>query len=206
MPIWWHTSHWRKQLPRESAMRFDIDMSDLRTKCTQQMNYSLCPPYTAPKTTGRPREEKRIKLSVEKAIEKKNKREASNLKRKPVLPMLDDTLYNDKPPKKTRSKKQGHDENQSTNKDLTSNLNDKDDDNILLADLAKKKNHTPNVSLSINASRIDKYNEDIKKNTIGRTGNAQGRHKRGKKVAGIAGDDSEQSQRLTHKSARRAGK
>ena len=206
LPIRWHTSHWRKQLPRESAMWFDIDMSDLRTKCTQQMNYSLCPPYTAPKTTGRPREEKRIKLSVEKAIEKKNKREASNLKRKPVLPMLDDTLYNDKPSKKTRSKKQGQDENQSTNKDLTSNLNDKDDDNILLADLAKKKNHTPNVSLSINASRIDKYNEDIKKNTIGRTGNAQGRHKRGQKVAGIAGDDSEQSQRLTRKSARRAGK
>jgi hypothetical protein len=36
-----------------------------------------------------------MKSSVEKAIEKKNKAEVSNLKRKPVLPMLDNTLYKD---------------------------------------------------------------------------------------------------------------
>jgi hypothetical protein len=73
MPIWWHTSHWMKQLPRASAIQFDIDLSDLRTKCTQQMNYSLCPPYTAPKTTGRPREEKRIKSSVERLLKRRTR-------------------------------------------------------------------------------------------------------------------------------------
>ena len=29
MPIWWHTSHWRKQLPRESRMQCNFDMTDL---------------------------------------------------------------------------------------------------------------------------------------------------------------------------------
>jgi hypothetical protein len=38
------------------------------------MKNSLCPSYTAPKTSGRPRDEKKIKSSVEKAMEKKNKK------------------------------------------------------------------------------------------------------------------------------------
>jgi hypothetical protein len=115
--------------------------------------------------------------------------------------MLDDTLYKDKPPKKRHSKKQGKDENQckqpntkSTNKDQASKGNNEDDDNILLY-----------VSLMINSSTIDKYNEDLKNNTIGK-GITRGKKKRVKKVAGIAGDDAEQSQQITHKSARRAGK
>ena len=204
MPIWWHTSHWRKQLPRASAMRFNIDLTDLRTKCTQQTNYSLCPPYTAPKTTGRPREEKRMKSSVEKAIENKNnKAEVSNLKRKPVLPMLDDTLYKDKPPKKRRSNKQGKDENQC--KHQASKGNDDDDDNIVLSDLGKTKKNSPNVTPMIYSSTIDKYNEDLKNNTIGKR-NTRGKKKIVKRVAGVVGDDADQSQQITRRSARRAGK
>ncbi len=45
------------------------------------------------------------------------------------------------------------------------------------------------VSGSMQAELISK-NEDIKNNTIGK-GNTRGRNKRVKKVAGIAGDDSE---------------
>jgi hypothetical protein len=74
MPIWLHTSHWRKQLPRASSMQCGFDLSNLRTKCPPQMKNSLCPSYTAPKTSGRPRDEKKIKSSVEKAMEKKNKK------------------------------------------------------------------------------------------------------------------------------------
>lgn len=144
-----------------------------------------------------------MKSSVEKAIEKKNKAEVSNLKRKPVLPMLDDTLYKDQPPKKRRSKKQGEDENQC--KHQASKGIDDNDDNILLSDLGKTKKNTPNVSPMIYSSTIDKYNEDLKNNTIGK-GNTRGKKKIVKRVTGIAGDDADQSQQISRKSARRAGK
>ena len=91
MPIWWHTSHWRRQLPRASNMRCDFHLSNLRTKCTPQLKNCLCPPYTAPNKAGRPREEKRIKSAIEKALEKKKKPEVTNFKRQPVVPAVDDT-------------------------------------------------------------------------------------------------------------------
>ena len=144
-----------------------------------------------------------MKSSVEKAIENKNKAEVSNLKRKPVLPMLDDTLYKDKPPKKRRSNKQGKDENQC--KHQASKGNDNDDDNIVLSDLGKTKKNSPNVTPMIYSSTIDKYNEDLKNNTIGKR-NTRGKKKIVKRVAGVVGDDADQSQQITRRSARRAGK
>ncbi len=110
------------------------------------------------------------------------------MKRKPVLPMLKDTLYKDKPPKKRCIKKQDNDENQdkqpakSTNKDKASN------DNTTLSGLAKMK----------------KNNKDTKNKTIGR-GKTRGNNKIVKKVTGVAGDDAEQSKQITCKSAHRAG-
>ena len=116
--------------------------------------------------------------------------------------MLDNTLYKDKPPKKRRSKKQGEDENQCEHQ--ASKGNDDDDDNIVLSDLGKTKKNSPNVTPMIYSSTIDKYNEDLKNNTIGKR-NTRGKKKIVKRVAGIAGDDADQSQRITRKSARRAG-
>jgi hypothetical protein len=77
MPIWWHTSRRRRQLPSGSSMRCDFNLSDLRTKCPPQSKNSMCPPYTVPKKGGRPREEKGIKTLVKKAIEKKKEEELS---------------------------------------------------------------------------------------------------------------------------------
>jgi hypothetical protein len=62
MPIWWHTSHWRKQYPVESVVFCDFDIESLQKHTTaSDKKYKLCPPYAGPRKGGRPREEKQIK-------------------------------------------------------------------------------------------------------------------------------------------------
>jgi len=46
MPIWWHTSHWRKQYPWECQYVCNFDMERLRNSTTAKVEkaYVLCPP------------------------------------------------------------------------------------------------------------------------------------------------------------------
>jgi hypothetical protein len=53
------------------------------------------------KESGRPWDEKRIKSSLEKSMDKKRKEPLSNLKRKPVQPILETVYQGDLPPKKS---------------------------------------------------------------------------------------------------------
>ena len=74
MPKWWHTSSWRKQYPKETTVRC-TDIQTLKNTCaigtrTNKL-YALCPPYAAPKKSGRPKEATRIKGSIEMSLDKK---------------------------------------------------------------------------------------------------------------------------------------
>jgi hypothetical protein len=94
MPIWWHTSHWRKQYPLECQYVCNFDMESLRNCTTSKVEkaYALCPPYAGPCKGGQPREEKRIKGGVEKVIEKKikvAKKVAGKRTGKPVEPVIE---------------------------------------------------------------------------------------------------------------------
>ncbi len=65
MPIWRHTSHWRKQYPSDNFVSCNTDIESLRNTArvhsnNSQNKYVLCPPYSGPQKGGRPREEKRI--------------------------------------------------------------------------------------------------------------------------------------------------
>jgi hypothetical protein len=78
MPIWWHTSHWRRQYPADSVVRSTIGIESLPNAAastkTNHMDFQLCPPYSAGRKGGRPRGEKRIKGAIEIAIDKTEKK------------------------------------------------------------------------------------------------------------------------------------
>ncbi len=100
MPIWWHTSHWRKQYPADSVVRSTVGIHTIwNTAASAKTNdfvFKLCPPYSAGGKDGRPREEKRIKGAIEIAIEKtekkKKKTEKTPKKHDPIEPK-DDVEY-----------------------------------------------------------------------------------------------------------------
>ncbi len=93
MPIWWHTSHWRKQYPADSVVRSTVGMDTIRNTAasakTNDLAFKLCPPYSAGCKGGRPREEKWIKGAIEIAIdktEKKKKKAETRKKCDPIEP------------------------------------------------------------------------------------------------------------------------
>ena len=51
MPIWWHTSHWRRQYPADSVVWSTVDIESLRNAAastkSNHMEFKLCPPYSA---------------------------------------------------------------------------------------------------------------------------------------------------------------
>jgi hypothetical protein len=62
-------------------------------KNNQELNnkeYRLCPPYAAPRKSGRPREGKRIKGSMERGIDKKKKKEEAKKRKKKDEPVMPD--------------------------------------------------------------------------------------------------------------------
>ncbi len=78
MPIWWHTSHWRKQYPRDSFVFCNTDIQSLCNTArvdshNSQNKYVLCPPYSGPQKDGRPREEKRIKGFIELVLRRRRR-------------------------------------------------------------------------------------------------------------------------------------
>jgi hypothetical protein len=63
MPIWYHTSHWRKQYPFMSMARCNFDITTLQNDMKKDIDqhnkeYRICPPYSAGRKSGRPREGK----------------------------------------------------------------------------------------------------------------------------------------------------
>jgi hypothetical protein len=94
MSIWWHTSHWCRQYPADSVVRSTVDIESLRSSAasakSDQMEFKLCPPYSARQKGERPREEKRIKGAIECAIDKTEKKknlletQKKNCKREPI--------------------------------------------------------------------------------------------------------------------------
>ena len=150
MPIWWHTSHWRKQYPRECEYVCNFDMESLRNSTTAKVEkaYVLCPPYAGPRKGGRPREEKRIKGGVELAMEKKMKaakKQAGKRKGKPVEPEIE--LHCKKMKKTVQSGKSGKsdkragDDAKKVNIGQVGKAGDDSDDNsdILVTEIGKKK-------------------------------------------------------------------
>ncbi len=64
MPIWWHKFHWRKQYPADSVVWSTVGIESIRNAAasakTNDLDFKLCPPYSAGRKGGRPREEKQI--------------------------------------------------------------------------------------------------------------------------------------------------
>jgi hypothetical protein len=94
MPIWWHTSHWRRQYPADSVVRSTVGIeslcNDAASTNTNDLDFKLCPPYSAGRKGGRPREEKRIKGAIEIAIDKTDKKKKMTETRKKREPMEPD--------------------------------------------------------------------------------------------------------------------
>ena len=90
MPKWWHTSSWRKQYPKEKTVRC-TDIQTLKNTCaigTRRNDlYALCPPYAAPKKSGRPKEATRIKGSIEMSLDNKKGKKGKKI---PIEPEDDD--------------------------------------------------------------------------------------------------------------------
>ena len=86
MPKWWHTSSWRKQYPKEKTVRC-TDIQTLKNTCaigTRRNDlYALCPPYAAPKKSGRPKEATRIKGSIEMSLDKKKGKKGKKMPMEP---------------------------------------------------------------------------------------------------------------------------
>ena len=83
MPTW---SSWRKQYPKESTVRC-TDIQTLKNTCTLGSNtkkvYVLCPPYSAPKKSGRPSAAIRIKGSTEISLDKKKGKKGKKVPMEP---------------------------------------------------------------------------------------------------------------------------
>ena len=93
MPKWWHTL--RKQYPKEKTVRC-THIQTLKNTCTigTRTNdlYALCPPYAAPKKSGRPKEATRIKGSIEMSLDKKKGKKGKKI---PIEPE-DDEIWKKK--------------------------------------------------------------------------------------------------------------
>ena len=70
------------------------------------MDFKLCPPYSAGRKGGRPREEKRIKGAIEIAIDKteKKKKKAETWKKRDPIEPKDDVEYRTVKKKRKRGK------------------------------------------------------------------------------------------------------
>jgi hypothetical protein len=83
MPIWWLTSHWRKQYPADSVVRSTVGIESIPNAAasakTNNLDFKLCPPYSAGRKGGRPQEEKRIKGALEIAIDKTEKKKKTEV-------------------------------------------------------------------------------------------------------------------------------
>ena len=71
MPYWWITECWRSQYPADINVTCAFDMEALR-KTPEDRAMRYCPPYAAPRKTGRPKIDKRIKSPLE--VNKKRKK------------------------------------------------------------------------------------------------------------------------------------
>jgi hypothetical protein len=110
MPIWWHTSHWRRQYPADSVVWSTVGIESLHSVAastkSNHMEFKLCPPYSAQQKSGRPQEEKQIKGAIEIAIDKTEKMKKmleTWKKREPIEP---DDLVEYRNTKKKRKRRQ----------------------------------------------------------------------------------------------------
>jgi hypothetical protein len=71
MPVWWHTTHWRRQYPQGTSVENNVSIETLRNTTRPSQEFCLCPAFSSGKKPGRPKEEKRHKSAMEKAMEKK---------------------------------------------------------------------------------------------------------------------------------------
>ncbi len=108
MPIWWHTSHWRKQYPADSVVWSTVGIDTIRNAAasakTNDLDFKLCPPYSAGRKGGRPWEEKRITGVLEIAIDKTEKRKKTAETRKKHDPIEPDDSVEYRTIKKKRGK------------------------------------------------------------------------------------------------------
>ena len=73
MPMWYTTEMWRTQYPQNDHISYDLDMTSLRNTHTPDTTMRYCPPYIAPKKSGRPKKDKRVKSAIEGNQKKRKK-------------------------------------------------------------------------------------------------------------------------------------
>jgi hypothetical protein len=147
MPSWWQTSHWCKQYPSDSFVSCNVDIQSLRntarvTSHISQNKYLLCSRYSGHQKGGRTREEKRIKGSIELAIEKK-KKETTKDKKKRKVPIEPDAQVEYRATKRKKKMEEGAKKKQQQ----TIRGESDDDNNMVITELAKRKSKSGKESV-----------------------------------------------------------
>jgi SWIM zinc finger len=76
MPSWWTTEQWRKQFPKDTVMRCDINIQSIKKRFSPDDTVRYCPVWSAPGKKGRPKKDERKKGVMDhiKEAGKKRKR------------------------------------------------------------------------------------------------------------------------------------
>jgi hypothetical protein len=64
MPVWWTMECWCNQYPADTNETCHVDMDTLR-ETLEDAAMRYCPPHAAPRKSGRPKNNKRMKSSIE---------------------------------------------------------------------------------------------------------------------------------------------
>jgi hypothetical protein len=74
MPSWWTTVQWRKQFPKDSIMRCDINMQSIKKRFSPDDTLRYYPVWSAPGKKGRPKKDERRKGVMDHIKESGKKR------------------------------------------------------------------------------------------------------------------------------------
>jgi hypothetical protein len=91
MPFWWHTTHWHRQYPQGTSVNNNFSIEMLRINAKPSQEFCLCSAFSNGRKPSQPKEEKRHKSAMEKAMEmkinaeqKKKKKKEEELKKPPT--------------------------------------------------------------------------------------------------------------------------
>jgi hypothetical protein len=82
MPVWWHTSHWRRQYLQRTLVENNFSIETLRNNTKPSQEFHLCPEFSSGRKPGQSNEEKRHKSAMEKSMERKVNADQKKKKKK----------------------------------------------------------------------------------------------------------------------------
>ena len=73
MPTWWMISQMRLQYPLDMMLKADMDMASLKAEGVPDQHIRYCPPGAAPRKSGRPKGDGRLKGALERNGKKRGR-------------------------------------------------------------------------------------------------------------------------------------